>query len=701
MFRFLGFLGGMVGLSACSSGDILIAGVDVPADAAMVSDMAVSADLVVPPPPLPQANLIELRAVRWGGGGRELTIGVFEERTGRPFPDDLSSRIKVAPPDGVTVKLAVTRHTPAPGYTLLLLPPTGTRVEREARASAASAFVAARSPSERIALYANGAVVQRFSGFQLDRAELFEGLARYRDGTDDQGPLALPQAVSIAATELRGVGGEGPDVMRALVVLDGAAATVDAGDAGVFVTSAPANTIGALSASASIDEARNKGFYRVAACGPTDSFEGMVRVDGLRGSLDLTFASTLPEELAVACDPAMLDSANRKYTPRIEFVFDAAQRMAYDARVRATKAPQDLTLAKSDFQLQLRIAPGQPTVTATAHLRGQSSLTCERKGYALKIDGPSRYLLPDSASDEYLLVSMCDDPAYVFAPTVYDLVTDDLFSIKHRYVELILDGKTRGIYILMEKTREELVRDDTRVTTVMRREYPANGRDAFEIDWFSGGDPTGALDRWIDFENRIAPLQGDPLLTALRDQLDLDQYLRLLADESVLQSGDYIDEAYFIGSQRADGRGGVSESYRVMHWDPEGYTACHQNGSLAYPDPLKIAYCAEARLDHKILADRKVYALYVAKVEEAMKGRMARDRMQAALAKTVSELQALLMDPAVCAAMVELRNFNAMSADCAVARMVVANRATTIQSGYDARVSFLLGSLKAYHQANP
>lgn len=66
--------------------------------------------------------------------------------------------------------------------------------------------------------------------------------------------------------------------------------------------------------------------------------------------------------------------------------------------------------------------------------------------------------MPDSATDEITLVSMCDDLAYVYAPTAYGLFSDDLFSLKRRFVELVVDrGKTKGIYLLLEKTKEEQI----------------------------------------------------------------------------------------------------------------------------------------------------------------------------------------------------------------------------------------------------
>jgi len=72
------------------------------------------------------------------------------------------------------------------------------------------------------------------------------------------------------------------------------------------------------------------------------------------------------------------------------------------------------------------------------------------------------------------------------------------------------------------------------------------------------------------------------------------------------------------------------------------------------------------------------------------------ERMSAALDATRTALQALLSTPAICAAMVELKSFNAGYADCAVARSIIASRATTILSNYDARRTALLPLIATY-----
>lgn len=644
------------------------------------------------------ASLLLLRTARWPGGGRELTLGVVNQQTGRPFAEDLSARVLAEPPAGISMGLKVTKQSLAPGYTALLLPPSQTASERASLAQAILDFVAKRPLEERIALYRHGAAVQLFSNFLLDRTKLSEALERYKQGVDgDPSPLPSIQAVGPAVSDVQEVGGEGPDVMRTLIVLAPDPKSVYTAFTGAFVLAVPPDATGLSAASSAIDEMRVNGFYKLAACSADPKFKVKLQISSMAGELQATFPSTLPEEVGAACSLDAIDSSRRVFTPRIELVFDAEQRAAHDARIRATQsATYNEALAKSDFQTQVRLAPGQPTILATAHLHGQSSLRCVRNTYVLQLEGPARYLLPDSATDEFTLVSMCDDPAYMYAPTAMELLTEDLFPLKRRFIEFVVDGKTKGIYLLLEKTREELVSDSARVTSVMRRVYPSGGNDVFEVLYSDTGDLTAPLTRYSAWRTQIATLSGDALVTALRSQLDLDQYLRWLASESILQSGDYIDEVFYIGSEQANGKGGTNETYRVMAWDPEGFTTCHSGGVNAYMDPDGLAYCAESPLDKKLLPDPKVYSIFASKIEAGLAGSLSRARMVAALNQTKASLHAMLTTPAVCAAMIELLRYNSGAADCTIARSVVSARADAILASYDSRRTLLLNRLATY-----
>lgn len=656
-----------------------------------------------PDPPKDLARFLVLRNARWPGGGRELTVGILNEATLKAFDDDLSSQLQLQIAGGGSARTSVKRVLLGPGYTAVLLPPSQTAAERASTSQAILRFAAGRPVGEKIALYRHGASVQIFSNFLAEPIKLAEALDRYQKGVDsDPEPMLMLQAASTVASDVHEVAGAGPDVMRSVVVLSKDPSTLFTNYEQAYVVAVTPDDAGLSAASASIEFVRQSAFYKVAACGDEAKLSALMTLSKIRGDLAVSLPATLPEEAGVSCSPESIDSRQRTFTQRFEFVFDATQKAAHDARIRAIEvSPYNDTLGTSDFQTQVRLGAGQPTILATAHIRGRSSLRCPRHSYTLKLEGSDRYLFPDSASDEYLLLSMCDDRAYLYAPSVYTLLSGDLFPSKFRFIEFVLDGQTRGIYMMLEKTREELVRDSARAKSVMRRQYPTGNLETFEVLWSDDDNLATPAARYQQFMTNISALTGDALIAALRNQLDLDQYLRYLASQSIFQSGDYIDELYLSGTEQADGKGGISETYRFMAWDPEGYTTCHGGGALAYVDANNMAYCAEARLDHKILADPKVYGIFVSKLETALNTTLTRERMLAGVTEMKLALQSWLQTPAICAAMTELRSINAGAADCAVARTVIQQRADAIMSGYDARRTYLLMQIAAYRVKYP
>lgn len=669
----------------------------------MSVDAGAAVDESPPLPPPDNARLLVLRSARWPGGGRELSVGVLDQATGLPFSPDLSEKLRVTPTDGSTLKSKIRPMVLPPGYTAILLPPRLTKSERVSLSQAIVDFANKRPSTERIALYRHGTQVQLFSNFHLNRQRLSEALDRYQNGPDgDNDPLPLVQAISPVASDVEEVGGLGPDVMRAVVVLTKEPQTAFVDFEHVFAIAVSPDTPGLGLASQTLDAVRQKAFYKLAVCGATDKLAAKLEVSGMIGMRSTSLPSTLPEETALPCLIDAISQGNRSFTPRIELVFDDTQRAAYQERIKATQsATWNEALAKSDFPTGVRIAPGQTVLQATAHFRGNGSIRCDRKSMVIQLDGPARYLLTDSAVDEFTLISMCDDSAYVYAPTAFRVFSEDLFSLKMRFVELVIDGTTRGVYMLLEKPREELVRDSARVSSVLRRDYPQNGSDFFEVEYSDTEDINAPAVRYSQFSSKIGSLSGDQLIATARNYLDLDQYLSYLAHQSILRSGDYIDELYFYGAEQADGLGGTTEAYRVMAWDPEGYTNCHSGGANAFPDANQLAYCSEARLDFKLLADQKIYRLFVDKLETALNTTLARQRFSDSLNQSKLELQAWLSTPSICAAMTELLKINPGAADCTIAQSIIASRATSLLSSYDSRRSALLSLIATYRSKYP
>ncbi len=99
---------------------------------------------------------------------------------------------------------------------------------------------------------------------------------------------------------------------------------------------------------------------------------------------------------------------------RVDFLFSDEQHRIYEQYLRESR--------RDDFSLSIRIGIDQEPVEGTAHLRGHSTFSCERRNYTLNLYGSRpRKALPSSATDEFFLLSLCKDDRYVRQYTVLQL----------------------------------------------------------------------------------------------------------------------------------------------------------------------------------------------------------------------------------------------------------------------------------------
>jgi hypothetical protein len=611
-------------------------------------------------------DLAIVRVARWPAGGVELTMRVDGDLAPR---SDLSGSITLAADD---VDWQARPIALAPGYTAVLVRPGGDEAELRS-------FIAARPPVERLALFRWGAAVEQVVTFTADRDRLERGLAIALE-PDDQAPLAADLALVAVADEVQEVGGHGPRVMRAVVVL---------GELEVVPTASPMPVVTGAAADAAleIDRLALETHYQVAACtGPTASLAAL-SVDGVLGELEIAWPSPWPESQDAGCDPGLIADALQPVPSVIEMVFSDEERAVYDQRVAA--------LSKDDFSLSVRLAADQRPVMATAHLRGKGTLGCERKSYTVTLDGPGRHMFPDTYADEFYLVAMCADDRYIQLFTANQLLADaGLFPIRFRYVELILDGASRGVYLLLEKADDALVDGSSRVTAVLRRRF-APPDDRVEVEK-SIGDPAAAAGAWTDFQASLVGLGGEELLAAASERIELDQYLTWLAMMSAFGNGDYVDEVWLTATEARAAGGGLRDHWEFTAWDNDDlFSNCHYSGNHAVPDPNQLAYCAEGNIDEVLLVDPMMYARYVDRLDELL-SRLTPERLQDALDRTGAELLPWFERPEICAAMTELVQDNPGASDPAEAQRDLREHLAALRDQYESRRTLLFDRIEAY-----
>jgi hypothetical protein len=370
----------------------------------------------------------------------------------------------------------------------------------------------------------------------------------------------------------------------------------------------------------------------------------------------------------------------------------AAERAELDAVLSAK--------ARTEVSLSVRLGDADP-VPARVHLHGQTSLNCARKSFVVDLAGSAwRHLMPGVASDELLLVAMCYDRGYFQQFVANTLAADlGLFPPGFRFVELVIDGTSAGVYLMLERTEEALVLRQSRPQVVVRRRFDPDGNPAEVLLPDGAGIDAPRLSSYRELATLGTQWAGDALAEELGARIDLDPYLRWIALMSLLGNGDWVDEVFFHATETVRD-GARADFYRVMAWDMDDlFSPCHHNGVVAMPDPWGLLFCAEGNLEKSVLGDPILYDRFVDVLDELVTAGLTAEVFDAAVDEAAAALLPWFDRPEICAAMVELLALDPNAATPAVARADIVAFMDEARAQYQARADLLRSRIAAYRAA--
>jgi hypothetical protein len=175
----------------------------------------------------------------------------------------------------------------------------------------------------------------------------------------------------------------------------------------------------------------------------------------------------------------------------------------------------------------------------------------------------------------------------------------------------------------------------------------------------------------------------------------MESYLRWLAFNTYMQSGDYADEVYFYASAEA-----TSWYFRVHAWDSDDlFRKCHYKSKYVHDDPAGIVYCSEGDLDKALFASAAVYERFLDALEAWITSDLSGPVLEAAVAKAQGRLFAVLQNDATCAAMTELVKDDASLAECNAMRAEISADMDTFLEDAQTRGAILLDWIGIWRSA--
>ncbi|MCJ7773739.1 MAG: CotH kinase family protein, partial [Desulfobacterales bacterium] len=283
--------------------------------------------------------------------------------------------------------------------------------------------------------------------------------------------------------------------------------------------------------------------------------------------------------------------------------------------------------SRYDFAIRLN---NTSSYLGTYKLRGAGSLkqaykeeTPDRLCYNIRLFKTVRFN-PDLKLKKFYLMNMIFDPHFFKMRFSYKLLHRvGLFPSYHQFVSLKVNGKPQGIYLLVERPEDAIVRTQNEVMGVYRRRNPKDGRQVFETKFQKPQETENwPIDRLHDI---LQTMRGEELVREIQKIMDLDAYLTWLAFNSLVMCSDTSDEIYYYIVLSKDFPEGRIE---FAAWDYDDI----MNPDLpdyAIKDPL--LFGCENEFDRVIQSNPVLYTLYKNTLKNLLTDKMTKTHLKTIL----------------------------------------------------------------------
>jgi len=251
---------------------------------------------------------------------------------------------------------------------------------------------------------------------------------------------------------------------------------------------------------------------------------------------------------------------------QITFVSSAFAYNVIDLSIQASDLAQyKLKAEKYEFiGAQFKLNNNPLIIAEQMETRGQGSIGYRRKNFGLKL--VEKIQVGRVAAKKVDLLSMSADPGYI--STRLGLMTSELLgigaSLPTEYVELKLNGKSNGLYAIVQKPKAAFSDNSP---YVVRRGYKSMfHHDEAEIS--KKITPAQALEIKAVADSiytDIATKKDATLFNSLKQKMDIESYMRWMAMNSLYTNGDFPDEIFFFVDGDMYKQGKIY--FRVSPWD--------------------------------------------------------------------------------------------------------------------------------------
>jgi len=270
-------------------------------------------------------------------------------------------------------------------------------------------------------------------------------------------------------------------------------------------------------------------------------------------------------------------------------------------------------------------------------IRGTSASRVRRKSFNVDTEEllsfSQDHMSGSTESKDFRLLAMSQDLCYIENRIGFGLLRQiQSFPLFFKYVEVLLNEETNGLYLLIENPNDYFL-DKNDHAILIRRDYYGN-IDSYKFE--DNGDGFTVQNYIAAFNaiyGHIKNYEGEELYAQLDEVLNVRQYMQKIAFDFLIQNGDYTDEIYLY-----DEPGDDDIRYHVIPWDLDDLFADlpHEIGNAwsvgnafgnRYYDSVqdviddvgeKLIFSIEDDLDYIIAKDSFLYSIYLEELEKLM-----------------------------------------------------------------------------------
>lgn len=294
------------------------------------------------------------------------------------------------------------------------------------------------------------------------------------------------------------------------------------------------------------------------------------------------------------------------------------------------------------FKAPLVATSGLPFQKAEIETRGKGCLFAFRKCFGVEMDGSMA--LGQNQFKKFDLISMREDIGYTNLHIGMNIFSElKMFFLKRDYVQLFINNANWGLYTIVDAPNYYF-KTELKTPFAGRTKGPLY---RFGTRYFDSNQTLFTEKEFLKELKSLTKMakrnhsRGDQLYRLLKEKMDIDQYLKLIGVQNLLQNGDYSDEVYFYVDPIQYKKGKIY--FKVMTWDTdvlfsEPHSTPYNNILWKKRLSRTLFYSMENKLDRTLAKDAYINLKMAVILKQTLEQELTYKKIKEVMAKTKAQI---------------------------------------------------------------